>query len=234
MDVFGPEWAGHPEIMAERWRERVAASDLVLLPGDISWAMRLDGALPDLEFLAALPGQKVLIRGNHDYWWAGPSKIRACLPPSVHIIQNDSLDLDGVAVGGSRLWDDPQIRGHSLKVRSPGRKIDIDMAAPRPPEENEKIFQRELIRLQLSLSTMNPVARLKIAMVHYPPVGPDLSDSRAAEVIEASGATLCVFGHLHALVPMQEKPLYGARNGVTYALTSCDYLDFTPIELAEV
>jgi len=234
MDVFGPEWAGHPGVMAERWRAAVSEGDIVLVAGDISWAMRLDAALPDLEFLAALPGRKILIRGNHDYWWSSASKVRAVLPEGMFIIQNDAVNLDGISVAGSRLWDDPLIRCGELAVREPGKTAGIEMAPLKPPAENEKIFVRELGRLGMSLAALDRSARLRIVMVHFPPLSPTLEESRASVLIEQSGASFCVFGHLHALIPAHENPLYGTRNGVTYSLTSCDYIDFSPVELAEV
>ncbi len=232
MDVFGPEWAGHPHVMAERWRGLVHEDDIVLVAGDISWAMRLDGALPDLEFLASLPGRKVLIRGNHDYWWASRSKVRAALPDGMYAVQNDAVLIDGVAVAGARLWDDPEIEYGELRLRRPGFESGIETAPPKPHKENEKIFLRELNRLELSLGALASDAGLKIVMVHYPPLGPDLGSSRAARIIEAAGVSHCVFGHLHALLPAEENPLFGFQNGVAYRLTSCDYVDFTPVEIS--
>jgi len=234
MAVFGPEWDGHPGPMAERWRDLVSEGDLVLVAGDISWAMRLDSARPDLEFLASLPGRKVMIRGNHDYWWASRSKVRAALPDGISIVQNDALLVAGVAVGGSRLWDDPDIKYGPMALRPGEMEQEVATAAPRPPEENEKIFVRELGRLRLSLSALDAVADLKVAMVHYPPTSPALEDRRATGVIEEFGVDHCVFGHLHQLEPGSKNPLYGRRGETSYALTSCDYLEFTPLLVAEV
>ncbi len=234
MDVFGPEWVGHPGPMAEKWRDLVSGGDLVLLAGDISWGMRLDSARPDLDFLASLPGRKVIIRGNHDYWWASRSKVRAVLPDGIFIVQNDAIFLGGVAVGGSRLWDDPEIELGSMAQRPSERSCDVATATPRPSEENEKIFMRELNRLRLSLSVLDRTADLKVAMVHYPPTSPALEDRRATAVIEEFGVDHCVFGHLHQLLPRSENPLFGRRNTTTYALTSCDYLEFAPLLIAEV
>lgn len=234
MDVFGPEWSGHPGPMAEKWRQNVSGDDLVLLAGDISWAMRPDSVRPDLDFLASLPGRKVMIRGNHDYWWASRSKVRALLPEGMFIVQNDALLLDGIAVGGSRLWDDPEITLGSIAQRPAIGVGDVATAAPRPSEENEKIFRRELNRLRLSLSALDGSADLKVAMVHYPPTSPDLEERRATSVIEEFGVDQCVFGHLHQLLPRSQNPLFGTRAATTYSLTSCDYLEFTPLLIAEI
>jgi len=234
MDVFGPEWSGHPGPMAEKWRDLVSADDLVLLAGDISWAKRVENALPDLDFIASLPGRKVMIRGNHDYWWASRSKVRALLPEGLFIVQNDALLLDGVALGGSRLWDDPEIDLGPIAQRPSERACDVATAVPRPPAESEKIFSRELNRLRLSLSELDRAADLKVAMVHYPPTSPALEDRRATAVIEESGVDHCVFGHLHQILPRSQNPLFGRRNTTTYSLTSCDYLEFAPLLIAEV
>ncbi len=105
MDVFGKEWHNHHAKIEQHWREDITNEDLVLLAGDISWAKRLEEALPDLSWINALPGTKVMIRGNHDYWWSSPSKVRDALPSSLHIIQNDTFEWNDVAIAGSRLWD---------------------------------------------------------------------------------------------------------------------------------
>jgi predicted phosphohydrolase len=233
MAVFGEHWNGHAARIERHWRERVGEEDLVLVAGDISWAMRLDDALPDLEFIARLPGRKVLIRGNHDYWWNSPSKIRQRLPEGLYIIQNDALKIDGVALAGSRLWNDREMPPMRLKTRSTGdsakaAEIEVD------EEKDEKIFVRELGRLEMSLNRLPPEAPLKVAMVHYPPVTAALQSTRATALLEAAGVHHCVFGHLHNLVPSPGRGMLGARLGVMYHLTSCDYLDFIPTLVTEV
>ncbi len=105
MDRFGTQWRRHHDTIERFWKEAVAADDLVLVAGDVSWAMRLEDAIPDLDWLGVLPGVKVLVRGNHDYWWASARKVRLVLPPSVHIISNDVFVYGDVAVAGARLWD---------------------------------------------------------------------------------------------------------------------------------
>src|SRR5262249_47822628 len=95
MDRFGPQWAGHPEKIERAWRERVAEGDTVLVCGDTSWALKLDDAAPDLAFVGRLPGRKLLIRGNHDYWWGSLAKVRRSLPPGVDLLQNDARQIEG-------------------------------------------------------------------------------------------------------------------------------------------
>lgn len=233
MDVFGEEWRDHPQRIEERWRARVAPDDLVLVAGDISWAMRLEQARPDLELLAALPGRKVLVRGNHDYWWSSATKVRRALPAGMLAVHDDAILVDGVAVAGARLWDDLEIRYGQLRLRRPRgalasnfQLMDVDSA--------EQIFQRELGRLQRALGRLDPAATLRVALVHFPPLAPDLAPSRASALLEAARVDHCVFGHLHGLDPVRVNPLYGERSGVRYWLTACDYLDFDPVEIAEL
>jgi len=108
MDLFGPEWKDHPKKIAAAWDKTVSSNDLVLIPGDISWALRLEDALLDLEWIEKRPGTKVIIRGNHDYWWSSLSKVKKVLPPSIHLIQNSSVTIGEVSIAGARLWDSPE------------------------------------------------------------------------------------------------------------------------------
>ena len=107
MDVFGKHWEGHFEKICDSWRENVSGEDIVLLPGDLSWAMQLEEAMGDLARIGTLPGRKVLLRGNHDYWWGSIGKLRERLPGGMYAIQNDAVALDGLTVAGSRGWTHP-------------------------------------------------------------------------------------------------------------------------------
>lgn len=133
MSIFGPNWDNHAERIAAAWRERVSDEDAVLIPGDISWAMQLDEARLDIEYIAALPGKKVIMRGNHDYWWGSISKVRDMLPCCMYALQNDTVELGSVTIAGSRGWICPGSSGFDS-------------------ETDQKIYDREVIRLQLSLS----------------------------------------------------------------------------------
>ena len=226
MAVFGPEWEGYMDKMAAAWREVVHQDDLVLLPGDISWAMKLEEAKIDLQWIADLPGTKVMIRGNHDYWWSSAKKMSQIFPPSVNFIHNTAFHWHDVAIGGTRLWDTPEYNFNGYVHFQENPKA-------RPPAEvqvnEEAIFERELERLRLSLKQMNPVARVKIAMIHYPPISADLRPSRTSAILEEFGIHICVFGHLHNL--KKDKPLFGEVRGVRYHLTAADYLDFRPLSI---
>lgn len=178
MDIFGPGWEGHPEAFFTGWQRTVAPEDLVLIPGDISWAMHFEDAMLDLRDIAALPGRKVLLRGNHDYWWPSISKLRAGLPAGMFAIQNDALEIDGVVIAGTRGWICPGSHGFEAK--------------------DEKIYRRELERLKLSLAAaQNLEGRFRVVMLHYPPTNARLERSEFVEAIEAAQPDALVFGHVH-------------------------------------
>lgn len=230
MAVFGEQWIGYTEKIQDFWQSHIHADDLILIPGDISWAMRIEEVVPDLQWIHQLPGTKLLLRGNHDYWWTSLSKIEKILPPSIHLIQNNSFQWKGVSIGGGRLWDSSEYNfaPYVNYVENPRAKI----LAPTDelPPDNEKIFQRELGRLETSLKSMSSSAHTRIAMTHYPPIGANLQPTEASRLLEKYNVSICVFGHLHNIKKM---PLFGEANGIRYLLTSCDYIDFTPIKICD-
>ena len=226
MSVFGPTW--------HHWTEKIKAScetlikpeDLLLVAGDISWGSNLQEALADLQWIDALPGTKLLLKGNHDYWWPSKSKLKEIFPPSIYVIHHDAFHWNDISIGGSRLWDTPEFNFSSL--------IDIKenpLATQEliPKEDSAKVFERELIRLQMSLDLLSPKASFRIAMTHYPPIGLDLQPSKASKLLDAYNIDVCVFGHLHNLNTHQA--LFGKHHKTRYVLTSCDYLDFVPIKI---
>jgi predicted phosphohydrolase len=180
MDVFGTQWEGHPEALFKGWREVVADEDLVLVPGDISWALRLEEAMPDLKALASLPGKKVLLRGNHDYWWPSISKLRRALPEGMYALQNDALKFGNIIVAGTRGWVCP---GSSEFT-----------------EQDAKIYARELGRLELSLAAARKLARegdKLVVMLHYPPTNLRLEPSGFTQRLLEAKPDALIFGHLH-------------------------------------
>ena len=229
MDLFGPEWNHHDQKIQHAWDSSIAPNDIVLIPGDISWAMRLEDALLDLRWVAQRPGIKVMIRGNHDYWWGSASKVRKALPEGIFVVQNDVVCFDNIAIGGTRLWDSPEFDFSEI----------IDMKpAIRPMESHEEmrdeeILERELHRLELSLQAIPKDASLKIALTHYPPVGVSMAPTRASALFEKYGVSLVVFGHLHSL-RKDLPPLFGSARGVRYVLSSCDYLNFEPLRIQTI
>lgn len=218
MDIFGEKWVEHFEKIAENWNKMVSAEDLVCIAGDISWALKLEDAKKDLEWIDHLPGTKCFIKGNHDYWFSTKSKVQTILPPSIHMIQNNAFHFHDIAVGGSRLWDCDAFNFDALFSNQKKRE---------PNEDNEKIYARELQRLELSLSQMNSQAKCKIVMTHYPPLSSGLQENIVTKLLEKFSIQFCLFGHLHGLDSKQK--LFGELNGIDYQLTACDYLDFAPM-----
>lgn len=205
MDIFGPAWEQHARRIEYAWRDLVSEEDLVLLPGDFSWAMRLDEAQVDFAFLHALPGAKVMIRGNHDYWWNSVSKVRALLPSSIYVIQNDSISFGDVHVAGTRGWICPGSAGFE--------------------QDDQKIYDREVGRLAMSLARL-PASGRRIAMLHYPPFNESRAPSGFTEKLEAAGVEALLYGHLHG--KSCRNAFEGERNGVRYHLVSADHIGFAP------
>lgn len=230
MEVFGEQWRGHPEKLRSHWLQLINQNDLVLLPGDISWAMRLEDAKCDLDWIHALPGTKVMIRGNHDYWWSSQKKLEKILPPSIHMIHNSAFTWNNITIGGARLWDTPEYSfGDFIHYVDNPRANTLTKSDD--PKEAEKIFEREIGRLEYSLKQLSKDAAIRIAMTHYPPIGADLQPSRVSAILEKYKVSFCVFGHLHNA--KHNALPFGTKNGVRYVLTSSDYLDFCPVKLLD-
>ena len=206
MDRFGEHWSRHWERIEQSWREQITPDDLVLMPGDHSWAMRLDEAQQDLDFISSLPGHKVLIRGNHDYWWQSLNKIRVRWP-GLTFLQNDAATFGEASVCGTRGWN------------LPGRNGFAD-------PEDEKIYKREVERLRLSVKALSPRARYRLAMLHYPPLLQNQKDTEFTRILSQAGVHICAYGHLHLNHGI--RPVEGMHGGVEYHLVACDMLDFKP------
>lgn len=231
MEVFGKGWSNYVNRIHEAWTACVKPEDLVLVPGDISWAIKHEDALKDLEWIDQLPGQKLIIRGNHDYWWPSNKKLTELLPPTIHFIHNTAFDWNDITFGGARLWDTQEYSFDEVIdfVDSPYVKKHTQAEWEDMRIEGEKIFERELERLTLSLEKMNQKAKKRVALTHYPPIGKDLKPSRASIILEDFKIDVCVFGHLHNV---RENSLhFGNARGVKYVFASADYLRFIPIKV---
>ncbi len=235
MDVFGPAWNDHTERLRRHWQETVGEEDLVLLPGDISWAMALEEAMPDLEWIHRLPGTKVLTKGNHDYWWKSAGKVRAALPESIRIIQNDALLIGDVALAGTRLWQLPWVTsaGLPLLVENPPVVVSPAPGRVKNIEEEMKYVRREIGRLKLSLEKASALGgRRLVAMVHYPPLDHRREENDVTRLLEQFGVTDCVYGHLHNLDPEGASVLGSLHlGGIHYRLVSCDFTRFQPVRI---
>ncbi len=201
MDVFGKHWLNHYERIAADWQARVAADDLVILAGDNSWALSLQEAAADLAWIDALPGKKIMLKGNHDYWWTTLKKMRNAVK-TIDFLQNNSHAFAGYSIVGTRGWDvPPNLTGDSADT---------------------KIYLRECNRLKLSIAAAAPHLE-KICVLHYPPFDDAGQPTPMIEIIEQSGIKQVYFGHIHANYQAVKQ---GVVNGISYRLISCDYLDF--------
>ena len=204
MDVFGSMWENHFEKICRDWHEKVSDDDLVLIPGDISWAMLFEDALADLGSICALPGKKVMIKGNHDYWWSSITKLRQALYNGTYAIQNDAFVFGGIAVAGSRGWE---------HITSDG-----------------KVQRREIMRMEMSLKSAQQKNDGRIiVMMHYPPFDERGNATELTDLFEQYGASDVIYGHLHG--DGTKNAVQGLINGINYRLASCDFLDFRLLEL---
>ena len=212
MDIFGGNWIGYMDKIREDWNKKVTDDDLVLIGGDISWAMNIEDAKKDVESLADLKGKKVLIKGNHDYWWSGIGKVRDMLPPNFYALQNDSIRFEGVVICGSRCWSVP--------------------GSPDFKEQDRKIYLREIERLKLSFKAVEKIKQegdKLIALVHYPPFNVHREDSGFTEIFKENKVDHVIYGHLHGKNVRADKLV--VKDGIKYYLTSCDKVDNKLIEI---
>ena len=210
MDIFGARWEGHFDKIGLDWRARVADEDIVMIPGDISWAMRLSDAAADLAKIGALPGRKVLLRGNHDYWWPGIARLRDALPAGMYAIQNDAVRIGGATICGTRGWMVPD-----------------EQTSP----EDKKIFAREQLRLRMSLERAQKLGGSIYVMTHYPPVLEDGQPTAFSDIISSFGVRFAVYGHLHGAVG--KTAFSGTLDGTSYRCVACDGLGFSLFELPD-
>jgi predicted phosphohydrolase len=206
MDVFGGNWIDYLDKIFDDWNSKVSDDDFVLIGGDISWAMDINDAKLDLQSFSHLKGKKILIKGNHDYWWSGIGKVRDILPENFYALQNDSIRFDGFVVCGSRLWSVP--------------------GSPNFTEQDLKLYNRERERLILSLKnakkTLQEGDKL-IALMHFPPFNVHREDNEYTKLFEEYGVDAVVYGHLHGKSVRADHKVI--KNGVTYYLTSCDQVN---------
>ncbi len=210
MGIFGSAWENHCQKIYDAWQDTVSDGDLVLLAGDTSWALRLEDMGPDWEYIAKLKGQKLLIQGNHDYWWQSAKKIRERLPANCEILQNESFRYKDISITGTRLWMVPGM-------------ADFDLQA-------EKIYRRELIRQELSLK--NAATDTIINMNHFMPVNEKKEQNEVINLLSSYPVLMSIYGHLHD--KSHGIAIEGKHWGIDFYLTSADYLDFMPKLLLEI
>nr|WP_281395984.1 metallophosphoesterase [Clostridium aciditolerans] len=209
MDVFGQNWFQHDKKIKDNWVKKVKDEDTVLIAGDISWSMKIEDGMNDLQWIHNLPGRKIMVKGNHDYWWVSITKLNN-LYEDMKFIQNNFFVYEDYAICGTRGWICPG--GENFKAH------------------DEKIYTRELSRLRMSLDAAVKEGFKKfIVMIHYPPMNEKLVESGFVEIFKEYSVEKVVYGHLHG--PSLTKALNGEKDGIEYILTSGDYLDFNPIKI---
>ena len=207
MDIFGGAWDNYWDNIKIDWQSKVSADDIVLIGGDISWATKLENAVSDLQVISELNGTKVIIRGNHDYWWSSYAKVNNILPESLFAIQNNALLFGNHIICGTRGWT---ILNHKSN------------------DDDKKIYARELIRLKLTLDDaeklkeQNPTAKI-ILMMHYPPFNALWQDSEYTDLISEYDIEAVIYGHLHGK-DCRTQPVI-MKNEIPYYITSCDQVD---------
>ena len=208
MDVF-PGWDGYVRRIEDNWRKLISAEDTVVIAGDISWAMRLEETETDFSFIQALPGQKLLLKGNHDYWWTTAAKMNRYLCDkgfdTLHILHNNSYTAENFALCGTRSW-----------LFDPGE------------EHDEKVMRREIGRLRASLSAADPQKEI-IAFLHYPPVTYNAEAPEVIALLKEYGVRRCFYGHLHGNAIRYA--VNGERDGIQYKLISADGIRFCPYRI---
>lgn len=218
MEVFGNRWIDYQEKIRKRWSEVVNESDTVVIPGDISWATKLEEAESDFRFIASLPGRKIIGKGNHDFWWSTVSKMTSFFnEKNIHGIEflyNNALVADNLVIAGTRGWF-PDIGNAKIPENS----------------DYEKLVSREAARLKISLENAvrlrdaSPLP-LEIAIfLHFPPVWNSYAMDDIINVIADYGVRNVYFGHIHGTYNVPATVTY---NGIMFSLISSDYLDFTP------
>ena len=212
MDVFGDNWDNHQEKIINNWKEVISDEDTVLVLGDTSWAMNMNEAKADLDIINNLPGKKVFIKGNHDYWWSSLNKLKKAYE-EISFLQNTYYKYENIGICGSRGWLCPN-------------EVKFD-------EDDEKIYKREQLRIKMSLDAAKKDGCEEfIVITHYPPTNDKLQPSGFTEIYEEYNVKKVIYGHLHGR-EFFDMGLKGERNGVDYILASSDYINFKPIKIIE-
>ena len=221
MEVFGNRWKDYQNRIAINWNKLVSPDDTVIIPGDISWALTLEDAVSDIKFLGALNGKKVIMKGNHDFWWTSVTKMNALFDKlgvtNISILHNNALIVENYVVAGSRGWFvDPSAQTKNVNA-------DFD-----------KINNRELIRLKISLDTAKTLISEQeenkelITFFHFPPVWGDFKNDGILNLLNEYEVKRCYFGHIHGNYSTNGSFFEGEIN---MNLISADFLNFTPLHI---
>ncbi len=207
MDVFYG-WNNYVERLESNWRRVVKDIDTVVIPGDISWALKLEETLADFKFIDALPGTKIFIKGNHDLWWSTMTKINTFFDEngikSIKCVFNSCVEAEGVGITGSRGWFFDK------------------------PESGKKVILREAGRLEASITAAEELGLKPIVFLHYPPVYEDSHCSEIFDVLKKHDIRTVYHGHIHGSGFHRAVSRF---DGIYFKLVSCDCIDFTPYEI---
>ena len=207
MDVF-PGWQNYTDRLEKNWRAVVGRDDTGVSAGDISWAMKLEEAINDFSFINSLPGKKLILKGNHDYWWSTRKKIEDFLKQNgldtIRIIHNNAVIVGEVAVCGTRGW-----------------------LYNAETDEDVKIVNREVGRLNASIDDAEKQGAKPVVFLHYPPVYDGAECKGILDVLKERGIQKCYFGHIHGSEAAR-RAITGEYEGIKMVLISCDYLNFMP------
>lgn len=210
MDVF-QGWENYTDRIRDNWKRLVTDDDTVVIAGDISWAMTLEETEKDFAFIDALPGRKLLMKGNHDYWWTTKAKMDRFLADSgfgsMEILHNNHFVRDGLALCGSRGW-------------FYDAETDADM----------KVLNREAGRLRMSLEGAVREGCTPIAFLHYPPIYNGMQCREIIDVLHEFGVEKCFYGHIHGGTAAR-RAFEGQLDGITYRLIACDHIGFMPLHV---
>jgi hypothetical protein len=209
MNIFGDNWINHEEKIVENWKASVENDDLVLIPGDISWAVKLDEAVDDLRKIDSLPGVKIIGKGNHDYWWSTSSKLNKLGLKSIRFLKNNSYEYGNVVICGTRGWESTE------STEETEDKFD------------KKIFLREINRLRMSLESARKSKKIIIVMLHYPPFDNNGLPNEFFEIAKSYKSDICIYGHLHG-EEGHKNIKEGMFDNVSVHCVSSDYMDFKP------
>lgn len=209
MDIFGTNWENHAEKIREDWIHKVKEEDTVLIPGDFSWETYLEDTYKDFEFLNSLPGRKILLKGNHDYWWTTLTNIKNYLKENnfntIDILFNNSYEKENYIITGTRGWDYTKTN-------------------------ERKIIEREIGRLELSLKDARNKNENKdiIVCMHYPPISKNYLDNeferKILYILKEYNVKKCIYGHLHGT--SHAGAITGVKEGIEFILASADFLNF--------
>ncbi|GAB1475556.1 metallophosphoesterase [Bacillota bacterium] len=212
MDIYGGQWVKHTERLKKNWVSLVEEEDVVIIPGDISWALKRQDAEEDIRWISELPGKKVLVKGNHDLWWSSVSRLNE-MHEDMFFLQNSFYLAGETAICGSRGWISPD---------------DSDYT-----QQDEKIYKRETGRLRLSLEGAKSFGASRIiGAMHFPPAADRQGGTAFTDLFEEYGVKVVVYGHLHG-EDAYVRGIQGQRNGVDYRLVACDYLKCCPMLICE-